>query len=62
MLTIYLKELRSNFKSFFGWLFLAVYTFFCSLYFVIYNIMNVFQNVIFIAIQSVDHYITEFFV
>ena len=40
MLTIYLKELRSNFKSFFGWLFLAVYTFFCSLYFVIYNIMN----------------------
>ncbi|MBR6094191.1 MAG: Gldg family protein [Lachnospiraceae bacterium] len=40
MLTIYLKELRSNFKSFFGWLFLAVYTFFCSLYFVIYNILN----------------------
>ena len=35
---IYLKELRSYFKSFFGWLFLAVFTAFCSLFFVIYNI------------------------
>ena len=37
---IYLKELRSYFKSFFGWLFLAVFTAFCSLYFVIYNLLN----------------------
>ena len=38
--TIYLKELRTYFKSIFGWLFLAVYTAFCSLYFVIYNLLN----------------------
>ena len=38
--TIYIKELRGYFKSFFGWLFLAVYTAFCSLYFVIYNLLN----------------------
>ncbi len=37
---IYLKELRSYFKSFFGWLFLAVFTLFCSLYFVMYNLLN----------------------
>ena len=38
MFAIYLKELRSYFKSFFGWLFLAVFTAFCSLFFVVYNI------------------------
>ena len=37
---IYLKELRSYFKSFFGWLFLAVFTAFSSLYFVINNLLN----------------------
>lgn len=40
MLTIYLKEIRTYFKSIFGWLFLAVYTLFCSLYFVLYNLLN----------------------
>ncbi|MBQ1488457.1 MAG: hypothetical protein IIZ41_06835, partial [Lachnospiraceae bacterium] len=35
---IYLKELRSYFKSIFGWLFLAVFTAIGSLYFVAINL------------------------
>lgn len=38
MSAIYIKELKSYFKSFSGWLFLAVFTFFGGLYFSLYNI------------------------
>ncbi len=38
MVVIYLKELRSYFKSIFGWLFLAVFTAIGSLYFVAINL------------------------
>lgn len=37
---IILKELKSYFKSMFGWIFLAVFTFFAGLYFLINNIYN----------------------
>ena len=38
MTAILLKELRSYFKSLFGWIFLAVFTFFEGAFFVGYNI------------------------
>ncbi|MCR4686383.1 MAG: Gldg family protein [Lachnospiraceae bacterium] len=38
MLAIYFKEIKTYFKSFFGWLFLAIFTFFAGLYFVLYNL------------------------
>lgn len=38
--TIFLKELRAYFHSFFGWLFIAVYTAFCSLFMVYINLYN----------------------
>ena len=34
----YVKELRSYFHSVFGWLFLAVFTAICALFYVIYNL------------------------
>jgi len=37
MIAIYLKELKGLLHSFTGWLFLAVMTFFSSLYFIVYN-------------------------
>lgn len=37
MLAIYLKELKSLMRSFFGWAFLAVMTFFASLYLIVNN-------------------------
>ena len=37
MFAIYKKELKTYFKSFFGWLFLAVFSFFSGLYVVLYN-------------------------
>lgn len=39
MFAIFLKEIRSYFKSFFGWIFLAVFTFFASVYFIANNII-----------------------
>lgn len=38
MCAIYIKELKSYFKSLSGWLFLSVFTFFGGLYFSLYNI------------------------
>lgn len=38
MYAIYLKELKSYFKSLYGWLFLAFYTFFAGINFVLLNI------------------------
>ncbi|MBO4346669.1 MAG: Gldg family protein [Lachnospiraceae bacterium] len=38
MTAIFLKEIRSYFKSLFGWLYLAAFTFFASLYFIGNNI------------------------
>ncbi len=38
MLAIYLKELKSYFKSLYGWLFLASFTFFAGIYFSLNNI------------------------
>lgn len=38
MLTIYIKELKSYFKSFFGWLFLAVFAMLFGIFFSILNI------------------------
>ncbi len=38
MLTIYLKELKGYFRSFLGWLFMAVLLFFLGIYFTYYNL------------------------
>lgn len=38
MVAIYLKELKSYFKSLYGWLFMAAFTFFAGIYFSLYNI------------------------
>ena len=38
--TIFIRELRAYFHSFFGWLFVAVYTAFCSLFMVYINFYN----------------------
>ncbi len=40
MCAVILKELKSYFKSMFGWIFLAVFTFFAGLYYLANNIMN----------------------
>ena len=40
MLAIYKRELKSYFRSFIGFLFIAVTLFFLGLYFSVYNLMN----------------------
>ena len=40
MLAIYKRELKSYFRSFIGFLFIAVTPFFLGLYFSVYNLMN----------------------
>ena len=38
MKAIFLKEIKSYFKTMFGWIYLAAFTFFASLYFIINHI------------------------
>ena len=40
MLAIYKRELKSYFRTFIGFLFIAVTLFFLGLYFSVYNLMN----------------------
>ena len=40
MLAIYKRELKSYYRSFIGFLFLAVTLFFMGLSFIVYNLMN----------------------
>lgn len=40
MTAIFIKEIKSYFKSLFGWIYLAVFTFFAGLYFIANNILS----------------------